>query len=369
MPGLCDAIATNLGAVKVLITNLHADAEIAGSSAVDIIGRAVFYLKEKGRREIPTPCLITHYVINEPGADGGETSYVPLGKLDTLEDPRLVRVGHYEDGVTGRHDGSKVLTPFLDARLARASRRRVAVWLHDGSPADKTAQTLLELVRAGASDLPLELTVFCQAGAPVAADLVSRLPFRVVDAAPADAPRLVREALEQGCEYLVLFESSGMYVGEDLVELLSHLPSGRLDAVWGSRRLSVRDIAESMRLRYRHHPGLRWASRAGSQALSVAYLLLYGRYVTDTLSGARVVRARYALAAAADPADKLLNQRLLSLLMRDRAEVIEIPVRFFPLSPERVRRTTMPEGLESLAMIGWWRLRGLPGAGGAGGAR
>lgn len=369
VPGLCDAIATNLGAVKVLITNLHADAEIAGSSAVDIIGRAVFYLKEKGRREIPTPCLITHYVINEPGADGGETLYVPLGKLDTLEDPRLVRVGHYEDGVTGRHDGSKVLTPFLDARLARASRRRVAVWLHDGSPADKTAQTLLELVRAGASDLPLELTVFCQAGAPVAADLVSRLPFRVVDAAPADAPRLVREALEQGCEYLVLFESSGMYVGEDLVELLSHLPSGRLDAVWGSRRLSVRDIAESMRLRYRHHPGLRWASRAGSQALSVAYLLLYGRYVTDTLSGARVVRARYALAAAADPADKLLNQRLLSLLMRDRAEVIEIPVRFFPLSPERVRRTTMPEGLESLAMIGWWRLRGLPGAGGAGGAR
>ncbi len=367
VPGLCDAIAANLAAMKVLITNLHADAEIAGSSAVDIIGRAVFYLKEKGRREIPTPFLITHYVINDPGANGGETSYVPLGKLDTLEDPRLVRVGHYEDGVTGRHDGSKVLTPFLDARLSRASRRRVAVWLHDGSPADKTVQTLLELVRAGVGALPLDLTVFCQAGAPLAPDLLSRLPFRVVETGPADAAREVRTALQaEGCEYLVLFESSGMYVGEDLVELLSHLPSGRLDAVWGSRRLSVRDIAESMRLRYRHHPGLRWASRAGSQALSVAYLLLYGRYVTDTLSGARVVRARYALAAGADPADKLLNQRLLSLLMRDRAELIEIPVRFFPLSPERVRRTTVPEGLESLAMIAWWRLRGLPAGGAAG---
>lgn len=367
VPGLCDAIAANLAAVKVLITNLHADAEIAGSSAVDIIERAVFYLKEKGRRDIPTPFLITHYVINDPGADGREASYIPLGKLDTLEDPRLVRVGHYEDGVTGRHDGSKVLTPFLDARLSRGSRRRIAVWLHDGSPADKTAQTLLELVRAGVGELPLDVTVFCQVGAPLAPGLLARLPFHVVESAPGETPQQVREALlEQGCEYLVLFESSGMYVGEDLVELLSHLPSGRLDAVWGSRRLSVRDIAESMRLRYRHNPGLRWASRAGSQALSVAYLLLYGRYVTDTLSGARAVRARYALAAGADPADKLLNQRLLSLLMRDRAEVIEIPVRFFPLSPERVRRTTVPEGLESLAMIGWWRLRGLPGAGGTG---
>ena len=371
VPGLCDAVAGNLGAVKVLITNLHADAEIAGSSAVDIIERAVFYLKEKGRREIPTPCLITHYVINDPGAaNGGGTSYVPLGKLDTLEDPRLVRVGHYEDGVTGRHDGSKVLTPFLDARLSRESRRRVAVWLHDGSPADKTAQTLLELVRAGVGDLPLDLVVFSQAGQPLPAGVVSRLPFRVVDVSPDEAPGRVREALvDGGCEYLVLFESSGMYVGEDLVELLSHLPSGRLDAVWGSRRLSVRDIAESMRLRYHHHPGLRWASRAGSQALSVAYLLLYGRYVTDTLSGARGVRARYAVAAGADPDDKLLNQRLLSLLMRDRAEVIEIPVRFFPLSPERVRRTTVPEGLRSLAMIGWWRLRGLQGAPPARGGR
>ncbi|MBP1633524.1 MAG: hypothetical protein H6Q10_98 [Acidobacteria bacterium] len=367
VPGLCDAIADNLGAVKVLITNLQADAEIAGSSAVDIIERAVFYLKEKGRRAIPTPCLITHYIINDPGHGRPEASYVPLGKLDTFEDPRLVRVGHYEDGVTGRHDGSKVLTPFLDARLARGTRRRVAVWLHDGASTDKTTQTLLELVRAGALDLPLELTIFCQGSQPLAKELSSRLPFRVVDVPPEGA-RGVREALAaQGHEYLVLFESSGMYLGEDLVELLSHLPSGRLDGVWGSRRLSVRDIAESIRLRYRGRPGLRWASRAGSQALSASYLLLYGRYVTDTLSGARCVRARYALAAAADPDDKLLNQRLLSLLMRDRAELIEIPVRFFPLSPERVRRTTVPEGLRSLAMIGWWRLHGLPGTGAPGG--
>ena len=55
-----------------------------------------------------------------------------------------------------------------------------------------------------------------------------------------------------------------MYVGEDLVELLSHLPSGRLDAVWGSRRLSVRDISQSIRLRYRHSALLRGASQAGS---------------------------------------------------------------------------------------------------------
>ena len=44
-PGLA-AIAANLSAIK-LITNIQSDAEITGSNAVDIIDRAVFYLKEK----------------------------------------------------------------------------------------------------------------------------------------------------------------------------------------------------------------------------------------------------------------------------------------------------------------------------------
>ena len=52
-------------------------------------------------------------------------------------------------------------------------------------------------------------------------------------------------------DYVVLFDSSGMYNGGDIVGLVSHLALGRLDAIWGSRRLSVRDIQESYRLRYR----------------------------------------------------------------------------------------------------------------------
>jgi len=355
-PGLSDAIAANLGAVKLLITNIHTDAEIVGSTAVDIIQRAVFYLEEKGRLEIPTPCLITHYLINDPDRSDPDAPYIPLGKLDSLEDPRLVRVGHYEDGVTGRHDALKVVGPFVEAQMSRQARCRVAVWLYDGATADKVSQTLLELVRAGVEQLPIDMTVMAACDEALDAPLLGRLPFPVVPVAAA-AGAAATDHLHLGrSDYVVLFESSGMYLGEDLVDLMSHLPSRRLDAVWGSRRLSVRDVAESMRLRYRHSPSLRVASQAGSYALSLAYLALYGRYISDTLSGVRAVRTAYALTADVDPRDKLLNQRLLSLLMRDRAEFLEIPVRFFALSPERVRRTTLGEGLRSLAMIAWWRL-------------
>ena len=41
-----------------------------------------------------------------------------------------------------------------------------------------------------------------------------------------------------------------------------------------------------------------------------------------------------------------------------RAEMYEIPVQFFPISPERVRRTSFVDGLISVAGIVWQRVAG-----------
>ena len=135
-----------------------------------------------------------------------------------------------------------------------------------------------------------------------------------------------------------------MYNGEDIAGLASHLTLGRLDAVWGSRRLSVRDIQESYRLRYRDKAVLGAISAVGSHVLSLQFLALYGRYVSDTLSGARAVRASDALASAVPLTHKLVNHYLLSALLRRRAEMLEIPVQFFAISPDQVRRTSVADG-------------------------
>jgi hypothetical protein len=142
-----------------------------------------------------------------------------------------------------------------------------------------------------------------------------------------------------------------MYRGEDLLALASHLTVGRLDAVWGSRRLSVRDIHESYRLRYKTNILLGTISYLGSHVLSLAYLLLYGRYISDTLSAVRAVRAADALDAGIDLTHKRVNQHLLSRLLRRRAEILELPVQFVPISPEKVKRTSALDGLQSLLTI------------------
>jgi 2-phospho-L-lactate transferase/gluconeogenesis factor (CofD/UPF0052 family) len=355
-PGLAAAIAGNLSAIKLLITNIQSDAEITGSNAVDIIDRAVFYLKEKGRVDLPTPCLITHYLVNDPEHGDAEKPYVPLGPLDSIEDPRLVRIGYYEEGVTGRHDAARVLAPFIDALLAPDDRRRVAVLLHDAGSTNKSVQSMLEMVRGGIARVPLDVTVF-HAGDELDARVTSRLPFAVTRLPAGDAS-FAAAAKGGAFDYVALFESSGMYRGEDLVALVSHLVGGRLDAVWGSRRLSVRDIEQSYRLRYRNNMLMGAISHAGSYLLSVAYLALYRRYISDTLSAVRAVRARDAFGDDVDLTDKSANHLLLTRLLRRQADILEIPVRFFPMSPDRVKRTSPWEGLQALGIIVWRRFAG-----------
>jgi 2-phospho-L-lactate transferase/gluconeogenesis factor (CofD/UPF0052 family) len=360
-PGLSGAIAANLEAIKLLVTNIQTDAEIAGSSAVDLVDRAVFYLREKGRLATPAPCLITHYLLNDPGQTGDETRYVPLGRLESLEDPRLVRVGNYEAGASGRHDAAKVLVPFIETFIARErSTQRVAVVLYETRSANKIAQTVLEMMRGGIHRLRIDLEVLHASEQDLDPTLTASLPFRlqrlpaIDDGHDAD----LRSALTAGAyDYVLLFESSGMYNGEDVAGLASHVTLGRLDAVWGSRRLSVRDIQESYRLKYQHKALLGAISYVGSHTLSLLYLAFYGRYVSDTLSAARAVRASDALALACPLTHKLANQYLLSALLRRRAEMLELPVQFYSISPRAVRRTSLTDGLRALAVAVRERLR------------
>jgi 2-phospho-L-lactate transferase/gluconeogenesis factor (CofD/UPF0052 family) len=349
-PGLGEAIAGNLNAMKVLVTNIQPDAEITGSNAVDLVERAVYFLRAKGSARIPTPFLITHSLLNDPSMPEASRPYVPLGPTDTIEDPRLVRIGNYEDGVTGRHHASRVLEPFIASIVSRRDRRRVAVFLTDTDSLNKVTQTLLEMVRGGIEHVPLDVTVFYTAREPLDPRLVAGLPLELQYLREGERA-FAAAARDRAFDYVLLFESSGMYRGEETVPLLSQLATGRLDAVWGSRRLSVRDIEESYRLRYSASTLRGMISYLGSYALSVACLVLYGRYITDTLSGVRAIRAGDVLDPRVDLGHKNANHVLLAGLLRRKAEILEIPVRFVPLSPDRVKRTTAVEGIRALATL------------------
>jgi hypothetical protein len=216
------------------------------------------------------------------------------------------------------------------------------------------------MVRGGIDTMKLDVTVLHASEGDLDGALPAHLPFalRRLPAIDDERDQDLRAAIAEGrYDYVILFESSGMYNGEDVAGLAGHLTLGRLDAVWGSRRLSVRDIQESYRLKYRHKALLGAISYLGSHALSLLYLALYGRYVSDTLSAARAVRTSDVVSLRCPLTHKLANQYLLSALLRRRAEMLEWPVQFYSISPHSVRRTSVADGFRALGVALRERLR------------
>ena len=186
----------------------------------------------------------------------------------------------------------------------------------------------------------------------------STLPFsiyRINSVEGTTAASSLRCLDSQSFDYVILFDSSGMYRGEEIVKLAALLNHGHFEAIWGSRRLSVKNKYKSSPLYYRYNMALRALRYCGSHMLSLAYLLLYGHYISDALSGVRAMKVSYLQAASINTPYKSINQHILALLLRDKAAIVEIPVQFFPLSPAYVRRTTVRDGLHSLVRIIGWR--------------
>lgn len=353
-PGVGSAIASNMTAVKVLVTNIREDAELLDTSAVDITSKALYYLRQKDQLPIPAPFLITHYLLNDPAHDDEDQPYVPLGRLQLFDDPRLVRIANFEQAESGRHDASKILTPFIRTYLERDTRLRIAIILLDATSLDKVCQTILESSRAGLHELPVEATFLFATAAQLSHEMRERLPFSIENMHRPEveaADSLLQSFRAGSYDAAVLFESSGMYRGEDITNLVALFATGSLDAAWGSRRLSVSDIRQSYHLRYRKHPLIGAVSYAGSYLLSLIFLGLYGRYISDVLSGARAIRTRHLLSDSLRLDDKTLNQRLLCRILRERGEIFETPVRFFSMSPEKAHRTTWWDGLRSIGVI------------------
>ena len=182
------------------------------------------------------------------------------------------------------------------------------MWLYDAASLNKLSQSVLEMLRGGIQDLAVDVTVFYTADADLDDVFMQPLPVALRNLRGGAQPAgkaFVQALAEHEFDYAALFESSGMYRGEDLVSVIPPLMSGRLDAVWGSRRLSLKDIEASYRLRYRHKAWLGSFSYVGSHILSAAYLVLFGRYISDTLSGVRAARAGFVTGLPVPPDDKL----------------------------------------------------------------
>ena len=354
-PHLGEVIAANSSAAKLLITNIQEDAEIPDSDAVSLIEKAAFYLREKGSRNYPVSSLFTHFLINDPEGADASGKYIPLGDLQGIDDPRLLQVQNFEDQLSGTHDADKILTPFIQAVESANSPVSVATLLLNNVSTEKTVQTIMDMSRSSIQQSAQQQITVYYAGEKIDVLHSMSLPFEIehIEAAnesEANA-KLLQIGLSSEFDYVCLLECSGMYHGSDAMHMISSLYGRKIDAIWGSRRLSVADVEASYQFRYRKNWLLGSVSRIGSHALSLMYLIFYGHFISDTLSGLRLVKTDSLKQFDLQIDHASFNQRLLCKLLQGKGAVYEMPVGFLPMSPDKVERTSVLQGLQNILVI------------------
>ena len=103
---------------------------------MDIIDRALYYLNARGAATLPTPCLITHYVVNDPGHAEPSAPYVPLGQHRIAGGPaagphcqlrrRRQRPARCREDPRAVHPTRSRTKPSAPARRRAAARRGLA---------------------------------------------------------------------------------------------------------------------------------------------------------------------------------------------------------------------------------------------------
>ena len=155
-------------AIKLLITNIQTDAEIAGSSAVDIIDRALFYLNDKGTPHAAV--AVPDHALHRERSGRDETAAAVCaarpdrGARRSAAGPhRQLRGRRQRPPRRARRSWSR-----SSARSSSgASAQRLAVLLHDAGSLNKVTQTLLEMVRGGIGDVCRSTSTVFYEGAPL----------------------------------------------------------------------------------------------------------------------------------------------------------------------------------------------------------
>jgi glycosyltransferase involved in cell wall biosynthesis len=173
----------------------------------------------------------------------------------------------------------------------------------------------------------------------------------------AGAGRIGRgEALRRGIAQarggqILFYPSDGEYSVDDIPQILSQLLSGRFEAVFGTRNIMVADLKSHLNALYAESVGLSLLSRYGGMLISILALLLYGRYVTDTLSSLKAFDAGVLRGLALKCSGVDLDTEIVAKLSRQRRFILEVPVQFKARRRAEGKKMGVTDGLRALLAL------------------
>jgi len=363
--GVAKAIASNQPADKVFIANIRRDHDIPLDSVNDLADKLLACLRRGGAADIQWEQVVSQFLIQDQ-RDRNEEGYIPFDQSSFRYRAETVRVGDWE-AESGGHSGGIVfeeLRQIVQSRIEIALNplpHLVSIIVPALDEQATVARVLRDLVQVDLSPLGISKEIILVDGGSADRTVELAQGIRGVKVL-ASAHRIGRgEALRRGIQQarggqILFYPSDAEYNPEDIPGILTQLLSGRFEAVFGTRNLVIRDLKSHLKSVYGESAGLSLLSRYGGMLISILTLLLYNRYITDTLTGLKAFDATVLRKLELKSSGVDLEMEIVAKLSRQQRFILEVPIQFKARTRAQGKKMNVADGLRALLALFRFRI-------------
>ena len=353
--GFAEAVFHNKKAKKIFITNIGGDNEIQKSSAEDIIEKALYYFNRKGELSYTLKDLADYYFINA-GTDV-DPKYIKF--LDRLHLNSIVH-DNFEKDFSGRHDGNKVAEKLVQVMSAEGAApegiRKLSIVIPGYNEGRFAEELLSRIKKVNFSELGfLTEIIFVDDGSTDNTQDIMKHRKDVT---------YIRSGVNRGKgnsvilgvkaatgSIIVIQDADLEYNPEDIKEMLRVMLKYRYRAVYGSRVLKRGMRAKALSILYGKRAGAYWSYYIGGQLLSFIALLLYGKFITDTVTGYKMVDARILKSFNLRSKGFELDHEITAKILKRGKDIYEIPISYHPRTKEEGKKMKWKDGIIAIKTL------------------
>lgn len=173
-----------------------------------------------------------------------------------------------------------------------------------------------------------------------------KFPVRVLTQVPNQGKgkavqRGIREATG---DYILIQDADLEYDPDDYIDLLHALQKGA-DSVYGSRTLGNWSRQKGFPLFPGRHENQRFGPWLAGVLLTFWTLMLYGRWITDTLTAYKLYPAKVVQQMPIRTSGFETDHEITAKLVRRGQRIAEVPIRYYPRSIEEGKKIKPIDGL------------------------
>jgi 2-phospho-L-lactate transferase/gluconeogenesis factor (CofD/UPF0052 family) len=362
--GLAEAVVSNRRADKIFIGNIHRDNDIQQDDAADLARKFLRTMSRKGKLQVEWADLVSHFFLQlNDGAENGrpKSAYLPFDPDRFIPPLNTVRLKNWE-AAEGRHDGHYVLNELqqivqshIDIELQRLQYMVsiIVPVLNEEKTIEQVLKSVLALdfqplgltkevivVDGGSSDHTTDLA------RAVRSVKVLQLPHR------SGRGAALRLGIDQARGSIIaFFPGDDEYDPRDLYQLVAAITRTSFRAVFGSRVAKCIALSAVLKRIYQRNWFIYAASKYGGMLLSISTLLLYNRYITDTLTSVKAFDSAVLRSLCLESNGRELDTEIVAKLCRRREYLLELPVDYRPRTRAEGKKITLLDGIRSVAAL------------------